>query len=62
MYQRIQHVSTPIGWRTLTVRQSHVEGRDVYAGAIDGRDCVRASTREGAVSALLRRAVQRGIQ
>lgn len=62
MYQRHQDVRAPFGWRTLTIRQTHSNGHDQYAGAIDGRDCVRAPTREGAVSALLRRAVQRGMQ
>ena len=61
MHQRIHHISIPFGWRVLTIRQARSNGRDYYAGAIDGRDCVAASTREGAVAALLRRAANRSV-
>jgi hypothetical protein len=58
MLHHNQIVMSPQGWRTLTIDQHHQAGQTRYVGAIDGRPCLTALTREAAASALLRRALQ----
>jgi hypothetical protein len=62
MQHRTQVVTTPQGWRTLSIQQQVAGGETRYVGAIDGRACVAAMTPEAATNALFRRIIHSVMQ
>jgi hypothetical protein len=62
MQHRTQVITTPQGWRTLSVQQQVADGATRYVGAIDGHACVTAMTPEAAANALFRRVIQSVVQ
>ena len=58
MQHRTQTVTSPHGWRTLSIQHQVAAGKIRHVGAIDGSACFTAMTPEATTNALFRRVVR----
>ena len=60
MFHRTDIIHLRRGAQQLSIASEYDDGAVRFVGSIDGNRCVTSITREGAVSALLRRAAHDG--